>query len=109
MWTRPVGTTGEATSLKVSNPRRYGEVGSQVEAPSRTEPIMGRRNANGQEKRMTRGNGTKNLQERLPPTPKSDRFSVDITGPRLGRSRGPIRLPGSPDRACRKLPALTVR
>ena len=65
MWTVPVGTIGKATSLRVLSPRRRREVVKQIEGPSRTDPIMRRRNADREEKRVTRGNGTKNPTEAL--------------------------------------------
>ena len=77
MWTVPVGTIGEATSLRVLSPRHPREVVKQIEGPNRTDPIMRRLPADREEKRVTRGNGTKNPTGALDlQSPNQRRLSV---------------------------------
>ena len=81
MWTVPAGTIGEETSLRVLSPRRRREVVKQIEGPSRTDPIMRRLRADREEKRVTRGNGTKNPTGALDPQSPNQRGSQKQTLP----------------------------
>ncbi len=81
----PVGTMGEAISLRVQSLRASArKVVGQIETPCSPDPIMRRPCADREEKRVTRGSDmirTRTDQEQLDlPDPNQRRLSVRLSG-----------------------------